>query len=366
MSAERKINVELLRVISMAMIITLHCLGHGGMLDIYSFGEVGYFLFVLIRGFCFAAVNCFVLITGYFMVFKEIKFSRVINLIVQVEFYSVLCLLLTKCFFQQSVEAKVIFKVLFPLTNNQYWFATHYIILLALMPIMNNLIRVIEQKEHLYVIKILVTIFSVLPSFLFWSRNIVGYGVDFTWFIVLYVIGAYIRKYEIKISGRRCVVIWITVCSVVTGGTICMEFLLHKVPGITREGLGHRIFFFGYNSIIFLGAAVFLFLGFVKMKIKNNLLIRISGCGRYVFGAYLLSDHDIIRRVLWEKVDFSSVNHSMGLFTVTVYLIGIVLTILLMGCVVEYMRIRLYNWLIRYMRKILNNPGDFEPPIQSK
>lgn len=351
MSGERETNIELLRVISMAMVITLHCLGHGGVLDLYSFGEAGYILFYLFRGFCFAAVNCFILITGYFMISAEIKISRVIKLIIQVEFYSILCLLLTKYLFQESVEAQDIFKALFPLTNKQYWFATHYVILLVLIPLINKFIRGIGKKEHLYVIKILIAMFSVLPSFLFWSRGIVGYGYDFTWFIVLYVIAAYIRKYEIRITGRSCMAIWATVCIVTTGGTIGIEFLLYQVFGITNEGLGQGVFFFGYNSVAFLGAAFFLFLGFAKMNLKSNMLTNISRCGRYVFGAYLLSDHDIIRRVLWEKVNFQNVEHN-GVFFVAVYLTGVVLTILFMGCAVEYIRVKLYNWFIPYVRQI--------------
>lgn len=350
MSVERRANIELLRIVSMAMVITLHCLGYGGILDLYSFGETGYFLFNTLHGFCFVAVNCFVLITGYFMVSAEVKFSRSLLLIIQVESYSLLCLVLVKYFFRQPVGSGDVVKALFPLTHNQYWFATCYAVLLALMPLMNKLVKSLGQEEHLHAIKILGIIFSGLPSFLFWSRKVLGYGYEFTWFIVLYMIGAYIRKYEIKISRRKCRLIWFLFCGVGAGGAIGIDFFLYKIFGIVNVGWGQRIFFFGYNSIVFAIAAVFLFLVFAKMEVYDKLLVKISGYGRYAFGAYLLSDHDIIRRVLWENVNFADTVPGGVLFTVA-KLIGIVLTIMIIGCAAEYIRVKLGNWIIRCVGK---------------
>ncbi len=36
MNKKREANIELLRVLAMFMVITLHALGHGGILDLYK------------------------------------------------------------------------------------------------------------------------------------------------------------------------------------------------------------------------------------------------------------------------------------------------------------------------------------------
>ena len=43
---------------------------------------------------------------------------------------------------------------------------------------------------------VLILTFSVIPTILFWSKGIFGNGYQYTWFIVLYFIGAYYKKYK--------------------------------------------------------------------------------------------------------------------------------------------------------------------------
>ncbi len=302
MNTRRQENIELLRVISMAMVITSHCLGHGGILSSYSFGEAGYFLFNLLLSFCSVAVNCFVLITGYFMIYVEMKISRILKMVFQVEFYSIICLVITKYIFDEPVGLKDIVRVIFPLTNNQYWFATSYLILMVLMPLLNVLVNGLSQKQHLYAIRILGVLFSVIPNFFFWCRNVLGYGFDFTWFVVLYITAAYIRKYRVNLSGKKCFAFYCMACVAGAISTAGGDLVLHEMFQIAGEGIGKRVFL-NYNSVILFPAAIFLFVAFTKFEIKNKLLMRISKCGLYVFGAYLLSDHDLIRKPLWERVN---------------------------------------------------------------
>lgn len=69
--SKRQANFELLRVVAMFMIISLHYLVKGGAAVPFPFaaGEnpVGVLAW-LIEAFCIVAVNCYVLISGYFLV----------------------------------------------------------------------------------------------------------------------------------------------------------------------------------------------------------------------------------------------------------------------------------------------------------
>ena len=65
---ERQLNYELLRIIAMLMIVSLHYLGKGGLLgnparqDMTAAGYTAW----LAEAFCLVAVNVYVLISGYF------------------------------------------------------------------------------------------------------------------------------------------------------------------------------------------------------------------------------------------------------------------------------------------------------------
>ena len=65
---ERQLNYELLRIIAMLMIVSLHYLGKGGLLgnparqDMTAAGYTAW----LAEAFCLVPVNVYVLISGYF------------------------------------------------------------------------------------------------------------------------------------------------------------------------------------------------------------------------------------------------------------------------------------------------------------
>mgnify|MGYP003300139632 CR=1 FL=1 len=75
---KRKNGIELLRIISMLMIIVLHMLGHGGILSSVAPTQSKYYFCWSLEGFCYIAVNCFVLITGYFMSSSKLKIEKII------------------------------------------------------------------------------------------------------------------------------------------------------------------------------------------------------------------------------------------------------------------------------------------------
>lgn len=64
----RQSNVEVLRILSMLMIVCLHIMNHGGLLDTVVPYTVNYYLFYVIEIFSYVAVNVYVLISGYFLI----------------------------------------------------------------------------------------------------------------------------------------------------------------------------------------------------------------------------------------------------------------------------------------------------------
>ena len=85
----RQSNMELLRVVAMLMIITLHYLDKGKVLpEFAAMSTTNHYIAWLLEAFCFVAVNIYVLISGYFLTTSKFTFKKLAVLWGRILFYS--------------------------------------------------------------------------------------------------------------------------------------------------------------------------------------------------------------------------------------------------------------------------------------
>lgn len=72
-NGNRNLSLDILKIISMAMVVVWHMNMYGMDMEKVSFFSGVYVLCNINKSFCVVAVNCFVLCTGYFLSTK--KFS---------------------------------------------------------------------------------------------------------------------------------------------------------------------------------------------------------------------------------------------------------------------------------------------------
>ncbi|WP_353885604.1 acyltransferase family protein [uncultured Veillonella sp.] len=84
--------MELLRIFAMLMIVGMHYMNFGGILwsnDINSITNRR--IAWLLEAFCFVAVNCYVLVSGYFLVqTKKFEWRKALKLWCHVTIYTIL------------------------------------------------------------------------------------------------------------------------------------------------------------------------------------------------------------------------------------------------------------------------------------
>ena len=86
---ERNASIDLLKIISMLMVIVLHATQYGiANADIIPF-SVPYYVSYVSRSFSIVAVNVFILISGYFLCKQTVTIKKIFKLWIQVELYSV-------------------------------------------------------------------------------------------------------------------------------------------------------------------------------------------------------------------------------------------------------------------------------------
>lgn len=321
---------EILRVISMLLIIMLHFLSHGGVNNELKIGTVDYMFFTVARSFAYLGVNCFVLISGYFLCDKDFKSSRIFKIIIQVLFYSLLGSIIVVLLTNKSLSLKEILFTLFPLTGNKYWFASVYVVLLILSPVLNSAINKLNQKQHLTLVLSMVFAFSVILTFLFWSRAVLSDGKDITWFVTLYFIAAYLKKYPVHNTLKEIACAF----SVCVLATPLAEMGIMGLLSTMTSNLPDKVMFFNNQFFVMCGG-VLLFLLISNLpvgKVGNQ----VAKLGNLTFGVYLFHDNDLVRTYLWNCVKAS--RFLPNLLLEIVYMFFVVACIFICGSMIEFAR----------------------------
>lgn len=323
----RNIGLDFLRIISMLMIVMLHYLAKGGFLwntDPNTF--LWYFIW-FIEALCLISVNCYVLISAYFLTdSKEVKMKKVIGLWGEMLFYSVsISVILALAGVPLSI--KDIIYTISPFLTKSYWFINTYILMYLLHPFINKVVWSINKKEFQRLLIILVIFFSleqsVLPIPEMTLDETGGYGI--IWFMVLYFVGAYIKRFEKEckfLSGKiNCIIFFGTGILLLLSRTILSNVLSRfEVDGKYAD------IWYSYNSIPVFIASIVIFLHFLHIDINHRGSRRlIIGVGGATLGVYLIHEQVKLRQILWKDalgVD-KYYNSPMMIVNMIVIVIGI-------------------------------------------
>lgn len=303
---KRNVGIDILKIFSMLQIITLHVIQHYGVEEAINFFSVQSYSIKLILTFSCCAVNCYAMTTGYLMSNKEIKWSRLISLWFQIEFYSLGILLLFYFLgFMNIIPYKPIgfeqcLSSIFPILRGSWWYASCYFGLFFLIPYINKILMNSSKKQlskTLFFIFLFLSVFSTIT----YSDGLgLKYGYSIIWLSIMYILGAYFKKYPIK--GHW---IWIFIYIGVNllswgGGLVADKLLIFPLFGEAKASNLLNLYISPTNIL----SSISLFLFFSNLKFKKiqpsllNFITKLSG---FTFGIYLIHSHDII----WEYFDNS-------------------------------------------------------------
>ena len=275
--ATRSSSFELLRIISMLLIVMHHFSVHGGYFD-----GVSAFNQSIIDAFATGGklgVNIFILITGYFMVSSKFKMSKLIQLVLQVTFYSTLLYLVLLGVGVVEFSGGDLANSILSVTTDGYWFMSTYLVLYALTPFINKLINACSFKELVILVVFLYFIQLEIPYVI---NNFIS---NVGWFIMLYIIGGMIRLYPNKLTGSLGLMLPVSLI------TFFMMFLLYPLFGFHLHAM---------QSPICVICAVSTFITFKNIKMKNSRVINFISST--TLGIYLIHDNDFVRPWLWRAV----------------------------------------------------------------
>ena len=300
----RQQNLDELRALAMMMVVVLHFLGKGNLLgDVTAdtMDSVGVFAWVL-EAFCIVAVNCYMLLSGYFLCESEFKLSRLFKHYLQVWMYSVgigLVAAATGFVPAAEVDTHYYLTLLFPVSMGHYWFMTAYLFLYVMLPVVLTGVRHMDQKQMQGSILLLLVVFCLCKSVLPFRLEQDGLGYDVVWYLCVFLLAAYIRKFGMPVLAKR----WRCMCFYLGGcGLILAEFFVLRELYLRRGSFGLILkVSFEYNHMFALLAAVGLFGFFLQSKGSGIAGKAARVISPYVLGVYLLHEN-IGVRYGWQRL----------------------------------------------------------------
>lgn len=335
----RQSNLELFRIITMLLIIAHHYVVNSGLThaggpvlaDPTSWKSIA---LVLIGAWGKTGINCFVIITGYFMCKSHITAKKFAKLLLEIEFYS---LAINAIFwitgyskFSLSGLLKAILPVISVDSNN---FTACFLVFFLFIPFLNILVQNMSQKMHFRLIVLCLFLYTFLQTVPFFGFKVVFNYVS--WFSVLYFISSYVRMYPNKIFDKTW--LWGVLTLVSFGiSAVSVLFMLFK-----RSDQGIAIvyeFVMDSNTLLALtnGFCAFMFFKNIKMGYSKF----INTVAASTFGVFLIHTcGNAMRSWLW-KDTLNNVGWYKSPYII-LHLVCSVLGIFIICTVIDWLRIQL-------------------------
>ena len=277
----RSFGIDLLKSVSMMMIVTLHVLGVGGILAGTSTGTAANYAAWFLETMNMCAVNCFGLISGYVLCKGHYRRSRLLSLWLRVVFEALIITAAFAAFKPSVIGLKEWFLAVTPVVHNVYWYFTAYFALFFFVPYINKMIASLSSKQMASLAVSVVFIFTFMANI---SPNDIyhlhgGYG--FLWLLCLYVLGACLRHLKVKDTINKYWFLFAYFMCVTVSWALM--YLLNSQAVIA------------YTSPFILFSAVFLLLFFRRLDFKSEFFKKtISMLSRTSFGVYIIHTNPLI------------------------------------------------------------------------
>ena len=346
----RMANYELLRIVAMFMVVCLHYLSNADVLTRTGApaGTVQV-LANLFEALCIASVNVYVLITGYFLSKSGFRFGRILSLMLEILFYTLLIPLVLSLIGipLYAGNAWQLWFYIFPVSMESYWFITAYVILYLLSQLLNAGIEKLSGRQLKLVIIGLLFFYCFMPSVSPVRLTFDRFGYDFGWFIVLYLIAGYIRKYGMtRIDSLRKGAILFAGSA---AGIWAISLILHYIAYNYRSLQYYADVPFHYNFILCLTSAIGLFFMFRNIRIREGVAAKlIRYAAPLTLGVYIIHENvDIRDRWLPSLTKFFGAVPQNGL--IIFHMLICVLTVFVLCMAVDFIRSIFFAYVSRNM-----------------
>lgn len=357
----RHYGLDLLRILSMGLIVLLHECMYGGLLDLPAGnldlpGTLMWFVYAL----TYVAVNCYVLISGYFQCTQTFKPSRLLKTAMTVWFYSCTIGILMMQLGAEQISLYNIMLRLLPISFGQYWFVTIYIGMCLLTPFLNQFIHSITKKQHFFVIVAMLILLGLWRDVLPTDDSPVVDNTSYSLplFVELYLIAAYIRLYVDVQKIKKTVPVYFACSVLMTLAWFALTWIYTHVADYSS--VMPVMYYYRNNSLFVIVGSVCVFIAFLKLQVKNRFAIKMIGtCAPLTLGVYAIHEHNALRLPMWNAV-MDIVGFSRDVFLpIKAVVLAALLFCIMLG--IDFVRAKLFGLLEQriWYKNMMNRLDNF-------
>ena len=332
---QRNSNIELYRIAVMLLIIAHHYVVNSGLLaadgPVYADLLCARSQFLLLFGaFGKTGINCFTMITGYYMCTSRISLRKYVKLLFQIAFYKIVIYLIFLVLGREALLPVRIMQVILPATALGTGYVGCFVLFYLLIPFLNVLIANLSKKQHGVLVLALLAMHSgiaLLPDGEV-TINYVG------WFCVVYLLAAYIRLHPGKRDENFGFWGWMTVISfgLSVASVMALSFVRECVTTISPYWLLNDA-----HKILAVTNGVTSFMLFKNLRVPHSSLV--NRLGGAAFGVLMIhAGSEAMRQWLWS--DLLQVVPMYESPFLVLYAILCVAAIYIVCALIEWLRLR--------------------------
>lgn len=286
---KRNYGIDLLRIVSMCLIVTIHILLQGGMSHSVDKGSFVYGYLVFCQAIAYCCVDCYALISGYVGVKSDYKYYKTVLLWLQVLFYSLLITVLFSLFSAEPVTKKDWLTACFPITKRAYWYATAYVALSLFFPFLNKMLLVLSKKQLVALAATVLLLFSVVQILAGKEIFITNKGYSLLWLAALYLVGGAVRLLRLdEIIGR-------VKGAAMTVAGIVLSFISEYIPTAVQNKKSGLLGSYNYVYFSVLLTALGMLILFSNLRLRKKAAVQcIAFLSPLSFSVYLIHAHPLI------------------------------------------------------------------------
>ncbi len=296
---ERMANLELLRMVSMLFVVVLHFIGksnnHPVLTDVEM--EAWEYGAWVMESLAIVAVNVYMLLSGYLLAGSTFKVKRLIQLWLQLLFYSAGVGIVAAMFGyipEEGMSVYYLTQLFLPVSTNHYWFMTAYVLMYLFLPVLMAGVGRLSKKQFQVVLCLLFLVFCGMKSVSPIKLTTDMQGYDCIWYLCMALLAAYIRLYGISFfrNKKRSFVVYLISASGIYGISMLFRYIYIQTGKLSEI----VTVCYNYNHILVVLASVGFFYLFLHLQIKPGLLSRlICRLAPYTLGVYLWHENVAIR-----------------------------------------------------------------------
>lgn len=328
---QRLSNIELLRIISMIMVLALHVnfftLGAPSLYEIQTncFGAVSRVFFEFL---CIVAVNVFVFISGWFGI--KAKKKGLLRFLFQILFFYVGIYIVFVLSGKQKLSWDGV-QCCF-LLKKTGWFIKSYLCLYLLTPVLNVFVEKADKKLFARVL-VAFFVFELVYGWLFKdAAKFFELGYSTISFVGLYLLARFVRLY-----GKSCSLFVLPkFCDLAIFLAICVSQTLVFVV-LRYYGLAFINNLWAYSSPFVIVSALYLLLFFSKIEFSSKVVNIIASSS---FAAYLL--HSFFCIIPFYQAKARQIFYSYDGVVCLFYMVVLILVVYFVAIAID--KIRMVCW----------------------